>query len=308
MLDRQIVLSLLVTMVLALGSPAYAWNRTGHLISAAVAYDAIERERPDVLLEIDTILQQHPAAVDWTSWQTEFPDIAAAKVRFMLAAVFPDEVRRGSFKAYDRPDWHYINHPVRAGQSRVDVRTTAPVTGRALDALSAQLTLFRDASRPAGERAVALSWVLHLVGDLAQPLHVGTLVNADFPNGDRGGNDVYVRGSERAQNPVRLHQIWDDGAGGNSLDLRDTAARASQWATAVLPAVRDVDGLVELSYRLADEVVYQSGRLRYARVDQAEAPVLPEGYTKGLQAVAREQIVIAGRLIAVLLAERSAIR
>lgn len=301
MLITTIRLTLLLLLTLCTAFPVLAWNRTGHLITAAVAYDVLEREHPAVLSQLEKILAAHPAASDWSTWQAEFPDVAPIKLRFMLASVFPDEVRRGPFKAYDRPDWHYINYPISIAKPRVDIRISAPMTGRALDALPAQLAALRDSKLTPSERAVALSWVLHLIGDLAQPLHVGTLVNADFPDGDRGGNDVWVRGSERAQNPVRLHQIWDDAAGGNSLDVQDAISRATLWARTSPMAVRDVPELVQLSYRLADEQAYLSGALPYARAGEANAPVLPEGYTKQLQEVARQQVVIAGRLIADLL-------
>jgi hypothetical protein len=281
--------------------PAHAWNRTGHFIAAAVAYDTLARDRPTRLAQLDALLQAHPAAADWREWELVFPATSPAKLRFTLASVWPDEVRRGAFKAYDRPDWHYVNYPVRAGQPRVDINATSPMTGKAIETLTAQLELLGSADRTAHERAIALSWVLHLVGDLAQPLHVGTLVNADFPSGDRGGNDVFVRGSERVQNPVRLHQIWDDGAGGGSVDLAEAAGRAAQWSEVRVPDVTSIAGLVRLSYQLADEVAYQGGRLKYGRADEALVPVLPEGYTKTVQAVARQQVVVGGRLAARLL-------
>ena len=50
------------------------------------------------------------------------------------------------------------------------------------------------------EKKQAIKWLVHLVGDLHQPLHVG--------NGkDRGGNDVKVKwfGDE-----TNLHEVWDE--------------------------------------------------------------------------------------------------
>ena len=48
----------------------------------------------------------------------------------------------------------------------------------------------------------ALSWVIHLVGDAHQPLHIG--------NGyDRGGNQCLVYWFKRKK-PVTLHKIWDN--------------------------------------------------------------------------------------------------
>jgi hypothetical protein len=42
-------------------------------------------------------------------------------------------------------------------------------------------------------KAIALAWLFHLVGDIHQPLHTAQLFNADYPQGDRDGNEtVYV--------------------------------------------------------------------------------------------------------------------
>lgn len=81
-------------------------------------------------------------------------------------------------------------------------------------ALRSNLTLYRDAKASKADRAVALSWVLHLTGDITQPLHVTALMNKDFSWGDRGGNEIRVAGSERARKDVKLHKMWDDGASG----------------------------------------------------------------------------------------------
>jgi S1/P1 nuclease len=56
-------------------------------------------------------------------------------------------------------------------------------------------------------RAVYLSWLIHLVGDIHQPLHCVSLFTYDYPHGDRGGNDFYVKPGQRG---VRLHGIWDE--------------------------------------------------------------------------------------------------
>ena len=55
----------------------------------------------------------------------------------------------------------------------------------------------------AAARAIALCWVLHLIGDIHQPLHTGSLYTASlFETGDRGGNAIRIDGSN-------LHARWD---------------------------------------------------------------------------------------------------
>ena len=58
------------------------------------------------------------------------------------------------------------------------------------------------------EKAIYLCWVMHLIGDIHQPLHSVSLFCEAFPKGDHGGNDsLYRLGGRRI---IKLHQFWDD--------------------------------------------------------------------------------------------------
>ena len=57
-------------------------------------------------------------------------------------------------------------------------------------------------------KAYDLGWLLHLVGDLHQPLHAVTGVTPTLPKGDTGGNDVVLEGVKRGES--ELHGYWDD--------------------------------------------------------------------------------------------------
>jgi hypothetical protein len=43
------------------------------------------------------------------------------------------------------------------------------------------------------KKAIALSWLFHLVGDVHQPLHTSQLFSVDYPKGDQGGNQICIR-------------------------------------------------------------------------------------------------------------------
>jgi hypothetical protein len=68
------------------------------------------------------------------------------------------------------------------------------------------LGILADESANRGRRNEALKWVVHLVGDIHQPLHAGN-------RGDRGGNRVQVSFFGERDNPpygsINLHAIWD---------------------------------------------------------------------------------------------------
>ncbi len=60
-------------------------------------------------------------------------------------------------------------------------------------------TQLRDKETPLERRVLALKWLVHLVGDLHQPLHIGRSC-------DRGGNSVEVLWFDKKSN---LHKVWD---------------------------------------------------------------------------------------------------
>lgn len=147
---------------------------------------------------------------------------------FAHAATWPD-LARGQ-PAYDQGTWHYVNLPlyVRGGRlascaearaafpesvRRIAARqpVSAPVPDSIREALPRALGVLREAKATAAERALALSWVLHLVGDAHQPLHgVALFTDKRFVSGDRGGNDIIV--TERGS----LHRLWDGVLGEDS--------------------------------------------------------------------------------------------
>ncbi len=77
-----------------------------------------------------------------------------------------------------------------------------------------RITLFAQtlASDSAADalKSYDLSWLIHLVGDLHQPLHATTRFTADAPAGDQGGNLVRVSCARSAACPKELHAVWDD--------------------------------------------------------------------------------------------------
>ena len=75
-----------------------------------------------------------------------------------------------------------------------------------------------DKSQPEGDRAIALCWLAHLVGDIHQPCHAGSLYVAGvFPDGDRGANSIKTQAGN-------LHSLWD-GLLGRRFDEGDVRRR-----------------------------------------------------------------------------------
>jgi hypothetical protein len=164
--------SLLVAAAIALmPSPALAWGKTGHRVVAAIA-------------------------------DTQLSGLARAHIKEILggaesldeAANWPDEMRSapGAFWQKTATPWHYVT-------LNGIIYDHAPPEGDALEALSHFRSVLQDPNASLADKQLALRFVVHLVGDLHQPLHVGKCC-------DKGGNDVKVSWFGK---PTNLHAIWD---------------------------------------------------------------------------------------------------
>lgn len=172
---------------------------------------------------------------------------------FVAAATWADEVRPDRPETYN---WHFVDIPV--GEARYDAARDCPPTEKG-DCAIAQIARARlevvDASRSLALRAEALKFLIHIVGDLHQPLHA-------IDNHDRGGNDVKVaalRGEDgRGTN---LHAVWDTGL--VNLSTETEIARAdrllAQLRQQTPPPAVTLDAVLwaEESHEIGVRVVYR---------------------------------------------------
>ena len=285
---------------------ALAWNDYGHELAAYIAYQDLT---PDVRAKVNALLHEHPQYQDLAAMCPDGFDIETHV--FMRAATWPDMLRSDRNPMHESDHhgpWHYINIPFDIGEVHgpQPVTTWTPGTPpqnviQALARCSADLT---DPATSVVDKAKDVSWIEHMTGDLHQPLHSVALFSVDYPAGDQGGNLFWISFHDR---PTKLHGIWDQMLG-NSRDstliaargrtLRDNAA-FSRSALADQLAHTTVKDWVDHSADLARTVVYDNGRLKGVKQTDKErlpkdAPPLPEGYREKAEAVAEQQIVLAG--------------
>jgi hypothetical protein len=218
---------LLPTLLCVLPLPALAWDAVGHRLTAAVALEFISDSRRDQLLEIlaahpryqQDFLEQIPAFVDQADRN------ALAQWLLGQAAYWPDIARglpAAARQQYNRPPWHYTDGAwVRGaaafqGNQYINTDPFPDIQGEAasridreadahnvVTALDYNARLLSDAGTNPAARAVALCWVLHLIGDIHQPLHTGSMFSDNLlSGGDLGGNRIPVGDSN-------LHAEWD---------------------------------------------------------------------------------------------------
>ena len=109
----------------------------------------------------------------------------------MQASRWADDIRTQD-KAQNRPSWHYINLPFKPDGQPADVQIREPEPVNILTAMAENESVVKNENDPE-RKAIALAWLSHLVGDIHQPLHAAQIFTVDYPNGDRGGNEICVR-------------------------------------------------------------------------------------------------------------------
>ncbi|MBX9746810.1 MAG: S1/P1 nuclease [Hyphomonadaceae bacterium] len=164
-----------LTLCVTAPSAAFAWGQTGHRATGVIAEKYLSRH---AAREVKAILGNE-ALAEASTW----PD-------FMRASQDP-------FWQREAGPWHYVTIP--KGKTYAEVG--APPEGDAVTALARFRKTLRDPKATREEKALALRFAVHIIGDLQQPLHAG--------NGeDRGGNDFKVTWYGE---PSNLHSVWDSG-------------------------------------------------------------------------------------------------
>jgi len=323
---RLLTAGLILLLVSGWPAPARSWWDSGHRLVALIAWDRMDAT---TRMRVLRLLGKHPQAEKYFTPDKQVQGVQM-RHRWIVsqAAVWSDLVRKTD---RDRPTWHYINRPLflSADDRRVlgrklkvnldsGVPKTATLATQELNVIQA-ITLcrrrlsVRDASD--GERALCVAWLCHLVGDVHQPCHsTASFTARRFPRGDRGGNDVPIRGDKK---DINLHMYWDGQFGsGRTLNGDLVRRAASLLADAKLVSAGrraekrlKPEGWVTESHQLARNVVYSPVILRAIRRGESDpqraipAVALSDDYARQAAAVSRRRVVEAGFRLARVLAE-----
>lgn len=303
---RFVVSELLFGCLLLLSSLSWAWNKAGHMVSGAIAYADLTQTSPQTLARVISLLKTHPHFE--TTWTQRLARVNLSPEEqelylFMLAARWPDDIRGDS--AFDRGPWHYINLPYKPEGQPATVRIVDPPAETILSAYPRNLDVLRSNASDA-DKAVAVCWIFHLVGDVHQPLHTVALFTTQFPTaqGDRGGTRFYIRAREGA-GTISLHTFWDDLILGSDR-FRSVRNRATELRLRPEHARQQLPELTETrfehwarqeSFTLAKEQAYRNGQLK-GSTDKDQGEVLPADYIPTVKPLAERRIVLAGYRLA----------
>jgi hypothetical protein len=238
------------------------FNFEGHHIVALVLEKDLAANSPATLAKVNQIL----TAVDRT---------------ILEAATFPDDIRD---EQPETKPFHFVNIPFEEGGP---VNPALPAAPHVLSKIPEFTTLLQSAQSNAQQKADALSWLIHLYGDVHQPLHCIGRISELHPNGDRGGNLFKIRGAKR-----NLHALWDSSVNvTQSLDEDQVADQIIQEhprsGLQQQLGVTDPEKWARTSFSLAKTHVY-------TLEENPDNPPTPSmAYKKNMEKIGRKQAALA---------------
>lgn len=297
-------------------TPAFAWNNFGHMEVAAFAW---ERLTPATKVKVAKLVQRNPLFDTFTD------GVAASdkdRIAFILASTWPDIIKRdpeyhndGSHNGDVPPPgpdasrnigyvdklrhiyWHFVDTPFSPdGTPTKDA--TVPNAQTQIPILRAALA---DPNNHDDDlKSYDMVWLLHLVGDVHQPLHATQRFTNASPGGDAAGNAVKVQcnvGSCHGAN--NLHAYWNNLLGPSDSTPQAAAAAAKELGEpdASRASLSDEAVWIWESVELAKKVAYHS-----PEVGHGNGPFqLPQTYQDNAEQVAKERVALAGARLANLL-------
>jgi hypothetical protein len=271
---------MLALLFCLLPSAALAWNAAGHRLVASIAWQQLNTSSKE---KISNALVRHP---DYAHWQEKSRSDNPAAI-FAEAATWADSIRHDP-RFYDEtrelptppipglPDnarhkhWHYV-----------DLTADGRAGGGELDRQIERLSQLLRTTGQTEELTWALPWLLHLVGDIHQPLHVG---HAE----DEGGNRIEIENPLKGRQPfMNLHTYWDNLPGPSALRGRRLDTATSNLL-ALHPAPRQGD--VGDWRRESQALLHQA----YPEQVGSLLPLITESFQQQSRTLAEKQLVAAG--------------
>ena len=161
MIKILVVYTLLFSFVLG-------WGKTGHRITGKIAETYLTK---NAKTQIKKLMGHHDLS-RMSNWADEIksdPDWKIAN------------------------DWHWCTIPDG------ELYEKDKHSGKAVEKVNDFISILKNKKSKKEDRQIALKFLIHLIGDLHQPMHVGNGI-------DRGGNDIKLKWFNA---PTNLHRIWD---------------------------------------------------------------------------------------------------
>jgi hypothetical protein len=315
--------SALVVSVALLSRHAHAWGPDGHHTVAAIANTLIAGT--NAAAQVRTILGS-VSLVDAAVWADCAKGVTVPGFIYQGAGRYPEcagfETESGEAAMIDfvkrteevcHKQYHYADIAIQ--HDRYEATFEGARTDDIASAVRAAITALQGTPAPAPfsikDKREALLLLVHYVGDIHQPLHVGAVyldangkpVDPDVGHFDpatetRGGNEINVVGEH-----ANLHATWD--AIPASLKVNAAGVRAYLLAEAkAVPATKGkiLDWPVAWASDTQKQAVKALGNLTFGpKTGKTWSTILPKSYAKSMSAIKQTQLTTAGARLAQLL-------
>ena len=256
---------------------ATAWWCTGHMIVAEIAMKVVSTS---TAAKLRTAIDNFDAMGPWPL----SPDP-------VQTACWADDIKNNQ-RAMN--EWHYIDTPYNPDNIHISGN---PVGGDNIAVQINNMYASLKNSPNKWETSFAIAWLIHLIGDVHQPLHCISLYDSTFPDGDIGGNAFKV--ISPSGKLTNLHSFWDSICDTEKVDFsRPLNASAKSNISSLAQEFMDA---YTLSH--AEKTVYDPNIMinesYWAAVDYVYADLTPrdqltDDYRVACEYVAKRQIALAG--------------
>lgn len=171
----SVKISLIIILGLYLPIQSMAWGQLGHRIVAEIANGYLT---PKAKIEVAKILGTESLAISST---------------------WADFIRSDSNYKY-LAQWHYIDFTGEITLEKMSKQLETDTMVNAYTKLNFLIKQLRNKNLLQNEKQLYLRMLVHIVGDIHQPLHVS-------PRGDNGANSIKLNWFN---DPSNLHRVWDE--------------------------------------------------------------------------------------------------
>ena len=256
---------LLLLLLLGAGTSLFAndWGKTGHRIIGEIA----ERQLSDKVKEIVYDILDGESLASVSTWA--------------------DEMRSNpDFDKFSK--WHYVNLPLDKEYTEIE-HTQANV----VNIIERCILVLKSPSSNKEMKRFYLKYLVHLVGDIHQPMHTGRYE-------DYGGSKIYVKfkGRKGQENNTNLHVLWDT----NLID--DFKMSYTEWSTHLINKMSRKE--IVPSMQTMDPIDWTYESHQYAKDIYKNTPdgiSLSYDYVYTYQPVLEERLFLAGKRLGILINE-----